>query len=221
MAETKLYRSATDKMIGGVCGGLGEYFNVDPTVIRIVWVIIALLSFPAGLGIGAIAYGVSMFVIPRNPDEVSLMETQDMNTDEPPTRDIQSNGLIWGIVLILLALVVLSQTDILPFHRRNGGGAFVPLVLIGVGVYLMFKYRPDMIEKFKTFSGERRLYRSATDKKIFGVCGGLAESFQIDPTLVRLGWALGAMLSGGIGIPVYLVMAFILPVGRPDTTQSV
>ena len=35
MAENKLYRSVSDKMLGGVCGGIGDYFNVDPTVIRI------------------------------------------------------------------------------------------------------------------------------------------------------------------------------------------
>jgi phage shock protein PspC (stress-responsive transcriptional regulator) len=210
-------------MIGGVCGGIGAYFNVDPTVIRIVWVIIALVSFPAGLVIGAIAYGVSMFVIPRNPDEVSLMETQGLDADEPVTepRDIQSNGLIWGIVLGLLGLVILTHTNFLPFHMHwRGGGALIPLALVGVGVYLMFKYRPDMVEKIKSFSGERKLYRSTTDKKVFGVCGGLAESFQIDVTLVRLGWALGTIVTNGIGIPIYLLMAFILPKGRPNTTQE-
>ena len=222
MPDTKLYRSATDKMVGGVCGGLGDYFNVDPTVIRIVWVVIALISFPAGLAIGGIAYGAAMMIMPRNPDEVSLMETESLETHEPPPeRDIQSNGLVWGIVLILLALVFLSSTDMLPFHMHwRGGGTIIPLAIIGIGVYLMFKYRPDMVEKFKTFSGERRLYRSATDKKLFGVCGGFADSFRIDPTLVRLGWALGTMLSGGAGIPIYMVMAFILPVGRRDANRS-
>jgi phage shock protein C len=222
MPDTKLYRSVTDKWVGGVCGGLGDYFNVDPTVIRIVWVIIGLISLPAGLMIGGIAYGAAMLIMPRNPDEVSLMETEHLETDEPPPeRDIQSNGLVWGIVLILLALVFLSSTDMLPFHMHwRGGGTIVPLAIIAVGVYLMFKYRPDMVEKFKTFSGERRLYRSATDKKLFGVCGGFADSFHIDPTLVRLGFALCAMLSGGIAIPIYMLMAFILPVGRPDANRS-
>ena len=43
---------------------------------------------------------------------------------------------------------------------------------------------------------EKKLYRSKTNKKIFGVCGGLAEYFDIDPTLVRLGWVLFCALGG-------------------------
>ena len=222
MDEKRLYRSVSDKWLGGVCGGLGDYFNVDPTVIRIVWVIIALASFPMGPAIGGLAYLVSIFVIPRNPDEVSLMDTQDLSDEElEPERDIQSNGMVWGVVMVLLALVVLTYSDIHPFHHWDSFAGLMPIVLIGAGVYLMFKYRPDMVEKIKEFSGDRRFYKSETDKKIFGVCGGLADSFRIDPTLVRLGWALIAMLTGFMpGVVIYLLLAFILPVGRPDTTQE-
>jgi phage shock protein PspC (stress-responsive transcriptional regulator) len=46
--EKRLHRSRTEKMIGGVCGGLAEYFGVDPTLIRVIWVLITLM---AGAGI--------------------------------------------------------------------------------------------------------------------------------------------------------------------------
>ena len=64
MAEKmkRLYRSGKEKIIGGVCGGLGEYFNVDPTFIRLAWVVFILAA-----GTGLIAYLVAWFVIPRNP----------------------------------------------------------------------------------------------------------------------------------------------------------
>jgi len=59
----RLYRSAKDRVLGGVCGGLGEYFNVDPTVVRLLWVIFTLVS----LGMGILAYIIAWIIIPRNP----------------------------------------------------------------------------------------------------------------------------------------------------------
>ena len=58
----KLYRSVSDKKIAGVCGGLAEYLNMDPTVIRVLW---ALLSFS---GAGLLAYIVCALIIPEKPD---------------------------------------------------------------------------------------------------------------------------------------------------------
>ena len=57
--QQKLYRSDTDKMICGVCGGLGEYFNVDSTIIRLVWAIFTCM------GPGILAYIVAAIIIPR------------------------------------------------------------------------------------------------------------------------------------------------------------
>ena len=59
-----------------------------------------------------------------------------------------------------------------------------------------------------------RLYKSRDDRFLFGVAGGLAEYFDIDPVLVRLGWVLLAIGTGGIGLLVYIVMAIVTPDGR-------
>ncbi len=59
MMGKKLYRSAIDKKLGGVCGGLGEYFGVDSTLIRLIWVILSLT-----FGSGILIYIVAMLVIP-------------------------------------------------------------------------------------------------------------------------------------------------------------
>ena len=56
----------------------------------------------------------------------------------------------------------------------------------------------------------KRLYKSRNDKMLGGVCGGIAEYFDIDPTLVRLGWVLFCAL-GGNGILAYLVAAIVIP----------
>ena len=57
---------------------------------------------------------------------------------------------------------------------------------------------------------EKKLYRSRTDKKICGVCGGLAEYFNIDSTIVRLAWVF-AILFAGVGLLAYIIAALIIP----------
>ena len=58
----KLYKSRTERMIDGVCGGVAKYFNLDPTLVRIAWV---LLTFLGGSGI--LLYIVAMIVMPKEP----------------------------------------------------------------------------------------------------------------------------------------------------------
>ena len=57
---------------------------------------------------------------------------------------------------------------------------------------------------------EKKLYKSSTDKKLAGVCGGLAVYFNIDSTLVRLGWVVFSLL-GGSGLLAYIIAAIIMP----------
>ncbi len=57
----------------------------------------------------------------------------------------------------------------------------------------------------------KKLYRSRTNRLIFGVCAGLAEFFGIDPTVVRVVFLLGALLGFGSFILVYLVLFFVVP----------
>lgn len=63
MNGKRLYLSKKDKKICGVCGGIAEYFGIDPTIIRLIWGVAAL-----AYGVGIVAYFVAAFVIPKNPD---------------------------------------------------------------------------------------------------------------------------------------------------------
>ncbi len=60
----KLYRIEQGKLIAGVCGGIAEYLNIDPTVIRLIWALVALS------GAGILAYIIAMLIIPVNPLEL-------------------------------------------------------------------------------------------------------------------------------------------------------
>jgi len=59
----RLYRSSKDKLLGGLCGGIGEYFDVDPVLVRIIWVILAFAS----LGTAILIYIILWIIVPRNP----------------------------------------------------------------------------------------------------------------------------------------------------------
>ena len=57
----------------------------------------------------------------------------------------------------------------------------------------------------------KKLFRSSTDRKICGVCGGIAEYFNIDSTLVRLGVVLLSCLAFGTGVLAYIIAAIVMP----------
>ena len=60
--KKRLYRSNRDTMLGGVCGGIAEYFDVDPTFIRLGWILFCAVG-----GSGIIAYIIAAIVIPQDP----------------------------------------------------------------------------------------------------------------------------------------------------------
>jgi len=62
MATKRLYRSTQNKILGGVCGGIAEYFNIDPVIVRLIWVLLSL-----AFGAGIIAYIIAWLIIPKKP----------------------------------------------------------------------------------------------------------------------------------------------------------
>ncbi len=71
----KLYKSAMDKKIAGVCGGIGEYLNIDSTVIRLIWVFAVLFA-----GTGVLAYLICAVVMPDRPplaDDSGVPDEED------------------------------------------------------------------------------------------------------------------------------------------------
>ena len=62
----KLYRSNTDKVFCGVCGGIAQYMDTDPTAIRLVWIIVTIFT---GFFPGILAYIIACFIMQKNPDK--------------------------------------------------------------------------------------------------------------------------------------------------------
>jgi phage shock protein C len=61
-----------------------------------------------------------------------------------------------------------------------------------------------------------RLYRSPDDRIIAGVAGGMAEAYDLDPALVRVGWALLMLVTGGVFLLLYIIMIFVVPLRPPE-----
>ena len=62
MEPKRLYRSRKERIIGGVCGGLGNYFNVDPVIMRLIWAVLFFFG-----GIGLLAYIIAWIIVPEEP----------------------------------------------------------------------------------------------------------------------------------------------------------
>lgn len=155
--EKRLYRS-NNKVIAGVCAGIAEYFDIDPTLVRIAWALTALL-----MGSGVLAYIICAIVIPQNPNTSTAQpasarltaagdepgtETDDAertgeNPEKPPSTSApqisQKNSddvsLILGLVLIVVGGLFLARKF---FHWLDMGIVWAGILVV-FGLYLIFK----------------------------------------------------------------------------------
>ena len=81
--EKKLYRSQKDRMVGGVCGGLGEYFGIDPTLVRLLFVFFALAGGP-----GLIAYLIFLIVVPDESSQTSSPQPSSEERIDPEKIEV-------------------------------------------------------------------------------------------------------------------------------------
>ncbi len=236
----RLYKSRTDRMLDGVCGGVAKYFHLDPTLVRIAWVLLALLG-----GSGILLYIVAMIVMPKEPyifpNSSSTEPTSSSNASAPNELSASSkkNSLFWGILLIAVGIFLFLDNIGFPFWRHwwwFDGGFVLSVLLILAGVAFLWGGRNSFSRASQPAEFQaadagspsteaaqpaaRRLYRSFSDSKLFGVCGGLGEYFGIDSTIIRILFIVGAIASGGIFVLGYIIMAIVLPKEIPSFKTS-
>lgn len=151
--ENRLYRSRTDQMLGGVCGGLGQHLRIDATLIRLFFVLLAL-----GPGVGVILYLILWIIVPYEGEgEIGASDTARAGANEMAGRmrtvgaDIQrafrepnpKAGLIVGAALIIIGAVVLLDNLNLPWLRWLNFGALWPVLLILGGALLIWRRLRD------------------------------------------------------------------------------
>ena len=120
----RLMRSRDDRMIGGVAGGLGAYLGIDPIIVRLVFVVLAL----AGGG-GILAYVIAWIVIPEAP----------VDGMPAPERTGSSTPMLAGLVLVALGGLMLADQLLPAFSWRYVG----PVLLILLGGLLLAQRATD------------------------------------------------------------------------------
>jgi phage shock protein C len=139
----KLYRSRQNRMLGGVCGGIAEYFNIDPVIVRIV----AVAFFFMG-GSALLAYIIGLIVIPNEPFDLPAAEKQASAPGAAPAAAPAARSsndavpMVLGIVLIFIGVVFLLHNIPFfnPFYWRAWHFArnfFWPSLLIVSGIYII------------------------------------------------------------------------------------
>jgi phage shock protein PspC (stress-responsive transcriptional regulator) len=119
----RLYRSTSSKIIGGVCGGLGEYFDVDPTLVRVIAVI---LFFATGF-FEIMAYVIAWIIIPKRPLDVEPF---------PANHQYSSwTKYLPGVILIGVGVILLVRENWFWFDWDE----FWPLILIALGLVIIFR----------------------------------------------------------------------------------
>lgn len=137
----RLYRSTSDKVIGGVAGGLGDYLNIDPVIVRIIFVLLAIFG-----GSGVLVYIILWIVIPEKSfmfGEVQPEEQDGKGEPQMVAEKRKSNSsLIAGIILIAFGLLFLVDRLMPMYHIWD----FWPLLLIGAGILLI---KPELFNSSK------------------------------------------------------------------------
>ncbi len=125
----KLYRSNRDKMVAGVCGGIAEYFHVDSSLVRLLWVLMVVLG-----GTGVLLYIIGWIIIPEREDS----ETVESPVISPEGQTKTSSNL-FGVLLIGVGIMLLLDTMV-PWRSL---ARFWPVVLIIAGLLMIVSWRGD------------------------------------------------------------------------------
>lgn len=143
-----LYKSRKNKMVAGVCGGLAEYFDVDPVLVRIIFIVFTIFG-----GFAVLAYIIGAIIIPYPPLDPSEMAAAASAEQSPaptpqaaaPAAPATTNGaLIVGVILMVLGAYFLMR-NIPIFHdfywwiHWHIHDYIVPAILIMIGTALLVK----------------------------------------------------------------------------------
>jgi len=138
MTEKKFYRSRTDSMVAGVCGGLAGYFGVDSTLVRLAAVGLTLIG-----GSGILAYLILWFVVPLRTLDISVVDNEEpegaASSTAPESADQEPShaALFLGVLLVVVGFLFLvgNFISLAWFSFRK----LWPLILIAVGVIIVLR----------------------------------------------------------------------------------
>ncbi len=211
----RLARSRTDRVFGGVCGGVAEYLGWDSVVVRVVYVALTIISF--GIG-GGVLYAFAWLLMPLA--EPGLPGIPD---SVQPRRS--SSRIIVGALLVVAGMLALMALFLPVFFTWTGWRFTAPALLVTLGLVLIFSNRepviavphtpeiePSVAGGHETASPFLRhsLVRRRRGRKIAGISAGVGDYIGIDATIIRLLWIV-LLFFGGAGLLLYLILWIVMP----------
>ena len=136
--EKKLYRSRRSRVFGGVAGGLGTYFGLDPILVRVIFVLVTIMH-----GLGVLAYIILWIVIPEEPFEMAYQfdksegNPEDIKLNESGIaveKKSNTGSIVFGVILIGIGLLFLADKIIPSFCFVD----FFPIAIIAIGGFLIW-----------------------------------------------------------------------------------
>lgn len=139
----RLYRSTTNRVLAGVCGGLGDYFAIDPTLIRVIFVVLFF-----GAGVGLLAYLIMWLIIPeagqanqpidqRTEQAAKEIQQGAEKAAERLRNDRNGGRVIAGVILVILGVMAFGHT-LWPWSIFRWD-FFWPLVIVAIGVWIIIR----------------------------------------------------------------------------------
>ncbi|MBO8140360.1 MAG: PspC domain-containing protein [Thermosipho sp. (in: Bacteria)] len=127
-----LYRSNDDKILGGVCGGLAEYFEVSSTLVRLLWVLLIFID-----GIGLLLYIVAWIIMPKKPVDNNK---ENLDTNNLAKKELsERNNFIIGLIFVLIGMILLLK-NFIP-NIMSYFNIIVGILFLVLGIYLVIKRR--------------------------------------------------------------------------------
>jgi phage shock protein PspC (stress-responsive transcriptional regulator) len=185
----------------GVCSGIAEYLKTEPANIRVI----ALLTLLLG-GWSVVAYLITASLIPVDKNSLPLSQSEIISLRKENFKTVISGLLIlfgFYFALSIIGIAGGSRVFILP------NDFIFSLTAFAIGIYFII-IKPSQAEIILSVQPEK-LFRSRTDKKLAGVCGGLANYTGIDATVLRIIFVLATLLTLGIFASLYFVLVVFIP----------
>ncbi|HVZ39141.1 MAG TPA: PspC domain-containing protein [Candidatus Kapabacteria bacterium] len=195
----RLYRLLHERWIAGVAAGIAEYFGISPVLVRFGFVVLTVF-----FGFGVPLYLVAWLAMPKR-DDIVIRVTEENEFELRPHATF-----IGGVIKAFAVLTLAGITMAIASEVADSGWGVAFVLGLAIGLFFVWKSRG-----FRSPGGGDGigLHRSPNNRKIFGVCGGLAERMNLDPTIVRLATVVLVLVGMGILVPVYFLFAILLPNG--------
>ncbi|MEJ5351825.1 MAG: PspC domain-containing protein [Melioribacteraceae bacterium] len=191
----RLERSGNDFIISGLCAGLGKYYNIDASIIRLI----SLLSLAVSSWF-IYLYLLASFIFPLEKEITELSDYEKSKISRRNSYTVLSGFLILAGILWLLKSAGLSNR----YELLNQNSLLINFMYLIIGIYLIDK---NSAEEVLINNG----HISKSKKMLLGVCKNLSDVINIDVNLLRTFFIIGTLITSGAILLLYIFLFIVQP----------